>query len=184
MPTRSRRPPPLPNQPDKPCLNAKGRYLGKTNRHGTPFIALLVTAAFNMVLISTGSLAAILAAAAIGYTCANGISLFAYVRARKHPALAQLERPFKAPRGWKHVAMLFGLFNLPLCLVGVVYLNSLEIGWTSTWLGFIVLSLYIPIWLYSQHETRRRNNRELPTTIPSNSKPDDDAADLEKVPSL
>jgi amino acid transporter len=160
------------------------RYLGKTNRHGTPFIALLVTAAFNMVLISMGSLAAILAAAAIGYTCANGISLFAYVRARKHPALAQLERPFKAPRGWKHVAMLFGLFNLPLCLVGVVYLNSLEIGWTSTWLGFIVLSLYIPIWLYSQHETRRRNNKELPTTLPSNSKPDDDAADLEKVPSL
>jgi amino acid transporter len=156
------------------------RSLGKTNRHGTPFVALLVTAAFNMVLISMGSMAAILAAAAIGYTCANGISLFAYVRARRHPAFASLERPFKAPRGWKHVAMLFGLFNLPLCLVGVVYLNSLEIGWTSTWLGFIVLSLYIPIWLYSQREQRRRNTTTVAARLSDNN-PEGDAADLEKA---
>lgn len=140
------------------------KVFGKTNRHGTPFIALLVTAAFNIVLISMGSLAAILAAAAIGYTFANGISLFAYVKAKRHPAFAGLERPFKAPKGWTNVAMIFGLFNVPLCLLGVVYLNSLEIGWTSTWLGFIVLSLYIPIWWYSQHESRRSNNK--PTTAP------------------
>jgi amino acid transporter len=120
------------------------RALGKTNRHGTPAVAMLVIGAFNLVLISMGNPAAIVAASAIGYTCANGISLFAYVRARKHPAFAGLERPFKAPKGWKHVAMLFGLFNLPLCLIGVVYLNSLEIGWTPTWVGFIVLALYVP----------------------------------------
>jgi hypothetical protein len=134
-----------------------------------------------MVLISMGSLAAILAAAAIGYTCANGISLFAYVKARKHPAFASLERPFKAPKGWKHVAMLFGLFNLPLCLVGVVYLNSLEIGWTSTWLGFVVLALYIPIWFYSQHESRRSNHK--PATAPFlDHDADNVAADQEKLP--
>src|SRR5690349_11199443 len=131
------------------------RSLGKTNRIGTPFVAMLVIGAFNLVLILMGSPAAIVAASAIGYTCANGISLFAYVRAKKHPAFAQLERPFKAPKGWKNVAMLFGLFNLPLCLIGVVYLNSLEIGWTPTWVGFIVLALYIPIWFYSQRESRR-----------------------------
>ena len=153
------------------------KVFGKTNRHGTPFIALLVTAAFNMVLISMGSLAAILAAAAIGYTCANGISLFAYVKAKKHPAFADLERPFKAPKGWKNVAMIFGLFNLPLCLVGVVYLNSLEIGWTSTWVGFIVLSLYIPVWFYSQHESSRSKNKAA--TARSS---DHGAGDPEKVP--
>ena len=131
------------------------KVFGKTNRHGTPFVAMLVTAAFNLVLISMGSLTAILAAAAIGYTCANGISLFAYVKAKKHPSFANLERPFKAPKGWKNVAIIFGLFNLPLCVIGVVYLNSLEIGWTPTLLGFIVLALYIPIWFYSQHESRR-----------------------------
>jgi amino acid transporter len=164
-------------------MSAEGnlpKVFGKTNRHGTPFVALLVTAAFNMVLISLGSMAAILAAAAIGYTCANGISLFAYVRARKHPAFTHLERPFKAPRGWKHVAMLFGLFNLPLCLVGVVYLNSLEIGWTSTWLGFIVLALYIPIWFYSQRESKRSNNE--PAAAPFlDHDADNDPADLEEL---
>ncbi|MDJ0315486.1 APC family permease [Arthrobacter sp. H35-D1] len=134
------------------------RVFGKTNRHGTPFVAMIVTAAFNLVLISMGSLTAILAAAAIGYTCANGISLFAYVKAKKHPSFANLERPFKAPKGWKNVAIIFGLFNLPFCVIGVVYLNSLEIGWAPTLLGFIVLALYIPIWLYSQHESRRNNN--------------------------
>lgn len=153
------------------------KIFGKTNRHGTPFVALLVTAAFNMVLISMGSLAAILAAAAIGYTCANGISLFAYVKAKKHPTLASLERPFRAPKGWKHVAMVFGLFNLPLCLVGVVYLNSLEIGWASTWLGFIVLALYIPIWFYSQQESKRMKQK-----ADAARSTDNDAGDLEKVP--
>lgn len=133
--------------------------LGKTNRHGTPFVAMLVIGIFNLVLISMGNAAAILAASAIGYTLANGISLFAYVRAKSHPSFADLERPFKAPKNWKRVAMFYGLFNVPLGLVGVVYLNSLEIGWTSTWVGFIVLALYIPIWFYSQHESRRSKNR-------------------------
>ncbi|MBO1269856.1 APC family permease [Arthrobacter cavernae] len=137
------------------------RVFGKTNRQGTPFVAMLVIGAFNLVLISMGNAAAILAASAIGYTCANGISLFAYVRAKKHPAFANLERPFKAPKGWKNVSMFFGLFNVPLCVVGVVYLNSLEIGWTSTWVGFLVLALYIPIWLYSQHESRRANSEAI-----------------------
>ncbi|MDJ0338393.1 APC family permease [Cryobacterium sp. PH31-O1] len=135
------------------------RVLGKTNRHGTPFVAMLVIGIFNLVLISMGNAAAILAASAIGYTLANGISLFAYVRAKSHPNFADLERPFKAPKNWKRVAMFFGLFNVPLGLVGVVYLNSLEIGWASTWVGFIVLALYIPIWFYSQHESRRSKNR-------------------------
>lgn len=126
--------------------------LSKVNNHGTPILAMVVIGLFNLVLISMGTPAAILAASAIGYTCANGISLFAYVKAKKDARFASLDRPFKAPSGWKNIAMLFGLFNIPLCLIGVVYLNSLEVGWTSTWIGFIVLSAFLPIWLYSQHE--------------------------------
>jgi amino acid transporter len=130
--------------------------LSKVNSQGTPVLAMVVIGLFNLVLISMGTPAAILAASAIGYTCANGISLFAYVKAKRDARFANLERPFKAPSGWKSVAMLFGLFNIPLCLIGVVYLNSLEVGWTSTWIGFIVLSLYLPIWLYTQNERRSR----------------------------
>jgi amino acid transporter len=131
------------------------RALSKVNKHGTPMLAMIVIGIFNLALISMGTPAAILAASAIGYTCANGISLFAYVKAKKDPRFANLTRPFKAPAGWKHVAILFGLFNIPLCLIGVVYLNSLEVGWFSTWVGFIVLGMYLPLWLYSQYENRR-----------------------------
>ncbi|MCQ6962398.1 APC family permease [Methanolobus chelungpuianus] len=128
------------------------RIFGRINKNGTPVFAMVIIGLFNLALISLGTPTAILAASAIGYVCANGISLFAYVKAKNNPRLAALDRPFKAPTGWKNVALMFGLFNLPLCLIGIVYLNSLEIGWTSTWIGFLVLGLYIPLWYYSQHE--------------------------------
>ena len=131
------------------------RVFGRLNDHGTPVVAMVAIGIFNLALILLGTPTAILAASAIGYVFANGISLFAYVRAKNTPHLAALDRPFKAPARWKHVALLFGLFNLPFCLVGVVYLNSLEIGWRSTWVGFIVLASYVPLWLYTQHESGR-----------------------------
>ena len=34
----------------------------------------------------------------------------------------------------------------------IIYLNSLELGWATTGVGFFVLCLYIPLWLYSQRE--------------------------------
>lgn len=155
------------------------RVLGKTNRHGIPFVTMLVIAAFNLALISMGTPGAILAASAIGYTCANGISLFAYVKAKRDPIFKDLERPFKAPKSWRHVAMIFGLFNLPLCLIGVVYLNSIEIGWASTWVAFIVLGAYIPIWFYSQYESRRLNKRTA-TADPTENIQDTDVPKIER----
>lgn len=129
------------------------RIFGKVNAHGTPVLAMVVIGIFNLILISMGTPTAILAASAIGYVCANGISLFAYVKAKINPHLANLERPFKAPSGWKNVALLFGLFNIPLCLIGIIYLNSVEGSWFSTGVGIVVLCLYIPLWFYSQHES-------------------------------
>lgn len=136
------------------------RFFGKMNVHGTPVNAMIVIALFNMGFICLGTPAAILAASAIGYVCANGISLFAYVKAKFDPRFSKLERPFKASRGWEYVAFFFGLFNLPLCLIGVVYLNSLEVGWGSTIVGFVVLALYVPLWIHSQNENPIRAGNE------------------------
>ncbi|RXA20970.1 APC family permease [Methanosarcina sp. MSH10X1] len=135
------------------------KIFGKLNSHGTPILAMLVIAIFNMALIFFKTPTAILAASAIGYVCANGISLFAYVKAKLDPELVGFERPFKAPGGWKFIALAFGFFNLPLCFIGIVFLNSLEIGWTSTFVGFIVLALYIPLWFYTQQESHREEAR-------------------------
>jgi hypothetical protein len=74
--------------------------------------------------------------------------------------------------------VLFGLFNLPLCLIGVVYLNSLEIGWTPTWVGFIVLASYIPIWLYTQ----RRSKTPI-SSLPYAPASERGAEDLDMLPS-
>ncbi|MDI9394768.1 MAG: APC family permease [Euryarchaeota archaeon] len=128
------------------------KFFEKMTPHGTPINAMIVIALLNMGFIFLGTPAAIVAASAIGYVCANGISLLAYVKAKIDPKFSKLERPFKAPGGWQYVALFFGLFNLPLCLIGIIYLNSLELGWTSTIVGFVVLSLYIPLWIYSQKE--------------------------------
>ncbi|MGB9928870.1 MAG: APC family permease [Methanosarcina sp.] len=135
-------------------------FFGKMNAHGTPVNAMIVIALLNIGFIFLGTPAAILAASAIGYVCANGISLLAYVKAKVDPRFSKLERPFKAPSGWQYIALFFGIFNLPLCLIGIIYLNSLEIGWTSTIVGFVVLALYIPLWYYSQNENKASSEKD------------------------
>ena len=154
------------------------KVLGQTNRHGTPFVALLVIAVFNLALISMGNASAVLGASAIGYTIAHGLTLLAYAKSKKDPAFANLERPFKGPKGWGKVGLFFGLFNVPLCVIGVVYLNGLEIGWAPTWVAFGVLGSYLPIWLYSQYEWRRAKAKELAA-----SAPDYEAEELESISS-
>jgi len=133
------------------------RIFSKVNKNGTPVFAMVVTGIFNLMLIFFQNPTAILSASAMGYVCANGISLFSYVKVKNDPALAILERPFKAPAAWKYVALAFGIFNIPLYLIGVIYLNSIEFGWMPTLVGFVVLTIYIPLWFYSQHENHVPN---------------------------
>lgn len=130
--------------------------LSKLNKHGHPMNAMIADAGFNMFLILLGTPTAILAASAIGYICANGISLYTYVKVRNDPELSKLDRPFKAPRGWKSVALATTILNTPFFLIGIIYLNSLELGWTTTGVGFFMLCLFIPLWIYSQRENRNK----------------------------
>jgi amino acid transporter len=126
--------------------------LSKLNSHGHPMNAMIADASFNMCLILLGTPTAILAASAIGYIFANGISLYTYVKVRNDPVLSKLDRPFKAPNGWKNVAIITAILNIPFFLIGIIYLNTLELGWATTGVGFFVLCLYVPLWFYSQKE--------------------------------
>ncbi|WP_292466643.1 APC family permease [Methanolobus sp.] len=128
----------------------------KLNSHGHPSNAMIADAFFNMILILLGTPTAIIAASAIGYICANGISLYTYVKVRNDSEMSKLDRPFKAPKGWKHVALATTFLNTPLFLIGIIYLNSLELGWAATGVGFAMLCLFIPLWIYSQRESRNR----------------------------
>ena len=60
-----------------------------------------------------------------------------------------------------------GSLTLPLCLIGIVYLNSLEVGWASTIVGFVVLALYIPCG--STLRKRSFGDRERKIAVSENS---------------
>jgi ABC-type bacteriocin/lantibiotic exporter with double-glycine peptidase domain len=51
--------------------------------------------------------------------------------------------------------MATAVLNIPFFLVGIIYLNSLELGWATTGVGFFVLCLFVPLWFYSQRETKK-----------------------------
>jgi len=140
-------------------------YLSKVNSKGTPMRSMILIAVFNLALIlafsflgDSGGPAAILSASALGYVFANGISLLAYYKAATDPKFKELERPFKAPKGWKYVALAFALINLVLFLCGIVYLNATDptIGIIPTLLGFVVLAVFIPLWLWAQKEVKNK----------------------------
>ncbi|MDW5562320.1 MAG: APC family permease [Methanomassiliicoccus sp.] len=130
------------------------RWFAKTNRKGEPMRGILVIALFNLALlfILQGNPVAILAMSAIGYVFVFAIALFAYVKASRDPALKDLERPYKAPRGWKWIALVLAILQMPFLLIGAVYINNLAYGIVPTMVGFGVLVLFIPLWLYSQRE--------------------------------
>jgi hypothetical protein len=51
--------------------------------------------------------------------------------------------------------LITGVLNIPLFLIGLVYLNSLEVDWVATGIGFFILCLYTPLWFYSQNEAKK-----------------------------
>ena len=131
--------------------------LSRTNKHGTPIIAMIVIFSLNEVLILVKSPEAILAASAFGYMLAHGVTLYSYVKAQRDPELAKIPRAFKAPRGWIFIALFYGVFTLPFCFIGLIYLNSINLGWTSTWIGLAALAIYLPLWFYSQQKISNRD---------------------------
>jgi amino acid transporter len=120
----------------------------RTNKYGTPVTAMIVIFSLNELLILFKSPEALLAASAFGYMLAHGMTLFSYVKLKRDPELVKISCSFQAPQGWLYVALFYGLFTLPLCFAGLIYLNSQYLGWISTCLGLGSLALYLPIWLY------------------------------------
>ncbi len=124
----------------------------KLNKHGVPVRGLLVIFAFNMFLILLGTPIAILTASAFGYTFATGITLFAYFKAKNDPEMSKRPRAFKAPRGYKWVALAVGIFDVPFLLIGIGYLYASGGNYLPVTAGAGVLLIYIPIWWYSRRE--------------------------------
>lgn len=128
------------------------RWLTKINKNGEPMRAVFVVAIFNIFLILLGNPVAILAASAIGYVFAFAIGLFAYVKANRDLSKHEVKRPFKAPKGWVWIALGLGILQVPFLLIGATYINNLSYGLAPTLVGFGVLALFFPLWIYSRRK--------------------------------
>jgi amino acid transporter len=128
----------------------------KTNSYGVPVNAMVFIIVFNCFLIMLKTPAAILAASSMGYSFANGISLVSYYKYKNNTRTIVDDGKFRAPEFWKYIGLFFGMVNLLLFVGGLVYLNSIDLGWKASMIGIFVLLLYIPLFAYSYRE----NNKE------------------------
>lgn len=125
------------------------KIFGKTNINGTPVYAMIGVAALNSGLIFIGTPSAILAASALGYVIANGITLFAYFKAKGNNKLL-------TPKWWKYVGLGCCLLNIPLYLAGIFYINKLDYGIVPALTAVGVLLLFVPFWLYARVESAKK----------------------------
>ena len=127
------------------------RFFGRRNRHGVPMTAMITVCLLNVVFIIIGdSAASILAASALGYVIANGISLFSYVKAhidlrKEGKKKRDNDEIFHAPPGWTFVAGFFGVLNIPLYLVGIMIINFLDYGVAAALIGIVILAFFVPL---------------------------------------
>lgn len=134
------------------------RWFAKTSSKGEPMLVVIVIAIFKMFLIFLGSPVAILAASAIAYVFDFAIGLFACVKAKRDTRCCALERPYRA-RGWIWIALALGIMQFPLLLVSSPYINNLSYELVPTVVGFGVLGLFFPLWIFFEQKATNRENR-------------------------
>ena len=148
-------------------------FFGKMNKHGMPNNAMVFVSIFNLALVfiiefsafilemSTTSMT-VLTASALGYCLANCIALAAFYITRTNPMFAEMERPFKAPRGWQYVILVMCLIQVfvffPCLMYWSYYLTD---GFIAIALALIILLLFIPIWF----KVQKSKNSEPPETV-------------------
>lgn len=137
-------------------------WFGKTNVNGMPANAMVFVSIFNLLLVfiiefsafilemSTTSMT-VLTASALGYCIANCIALAAFYVTKTSPRFKDLERPFKAPRGWKYVILVMCVIQCVVFFPSLMYWSYyLTGGFIAIALALIILILFIPLWYWVQ----------------------------------
>lgn len=123
----------------------------KTNKHTVPQNAMLAIVILNYAFLLLRSPSSIVAASSIGYCFANGITLFCYVKhKRKKNRSKSGKSGFSMPKFWDKCIIVCAGINIPFYVAGLVYLNYLDSGWTSTVMGAVILAAYLPLYLVTQ----------------------------------
>jgi amino acid transporter len=122
-------------------------FFARKNKHAQPAVALIFVAGLNIALILLGTPTIILAASATGYVFANGITLFAYVKAKR-----QMDTHITAPKWWWRVAFVFALVNIPFYFIGLFMIEQTDYGVMAAIFGLLALLVYVPLWYYAMME--------------------------------
>lgn len=140
------------------------QILKKTNKYAVPQNAMIAIIILDYALLLLGKPSAIVAASSIGYAITNGITLYSYVKYKKSIAGLKREKNseyLNTPKIWSKFGLIFAFVNMPLYLVGLVYINSLDAGWSSTIVGGLVLIIYVPLYFYSKFESGKVISKKI-----------------------
>ena len=127
-----------------------------TNKNGAPLVAMFFQFTMGVIfviIIHFGSVGMILAASSFGFCFALGSAMLAYITSYRNPRFKDLERPFKAPKGWYYVACflcIYQWFVLIPCLAFWCINGGIENGLFSVVIGAIILLIYVPVWVILQ----------------------------------
>ncbi len=132
------------------------RAFGRTNVHGSPSAAVILSLVASLLVLLVGSPLQIYIFSNMGYLFALAIALIGYGIFRSKGLMA--DRPLRMPAWMGPLAIVIGVAELLLWAVGGYYAADYAVGAGFRWLfwvGLILLALYVPLYLWRQAEDRR-----------------------------
>lgn len=142
-------------------------FFQKLNKHGVPYLGMLFTVACSIAVVFMGGAVQIYTFSNVGYLIIIVPVLVAYWYLRTYRP--NLPRPVKLPGFMKYVALAMAAFFLVIYFYGGPEYASCSCSQAGKstlsfyFLGFVVLALYLPMYLYRHYvEDKRKPGTEGP----------------------
>ena len=132
------------------------KMFGKTNKHGSPSTAIILSLVASLLVLLVGSPLQIYVFSNMGYLFALSVAMigFGVFRLKRN----DYPRPVKMPAIMGPVAIILGIAGLLLWAIGGYYSADYAVGpgyrWLY-WVGLILLALYVPLHLWRRVEDKR-----------------------------
>ena len=124
------------------------RGLQKLSKRNVPVRAMGFDVVFNLFLMLLGNPVAILAASTVGYMVTNVLDLISGRMLRTNTE--GIEAPYRAPNAIMALAIPFAAVNFVL-----LFLGGPSWGWDAVGLGWAIVLVSIPVYLYRQWSDSR-----------------------------
>lgn len=132
------------------------RGLQKLSKRQVPVRAMGFDVVFNLFLMLLGNPVAILAASTVGYMVTNVLDLLGGRMLRKNTE--GIEAPYRAPNAVMALAIPFAAVNFIL-----LFLGGPSWGWDAVGLGWGIVLVSIPVYLYRHWSDSREGGAPSPT---------------------